>query len=43
MSKVADDILSSLSLMIEEKKVYKTVGDKLAVHFVKNKMSYMSI
>ena len=39
----ADDILSSLLLMTEEKKVYKTVRDKLEAHFVKNEMSYMSV
>ena len=43
MSKTADDVLSSISLMTEGKKVYKTMANKLAVHIVKNETSYMSI
>ena len=43
MSEAADDILSSISLMTEEKKVHKTMANKLAVYFVKNEMLYMSI
>ena len=43
MSEAADDVLSSISLMTEEKKVYKTMANKLDVHFVKNETSYMSM
>ena len=37
MGDAADDILASLSLMAEEKKVYRTVRDKLEAHFVKKR------
>ena len=37
MGDAADDILSSLSLTTEEKKVYTTVRDKLEAHFVKKR------
>ena len=43
MSEAADDILSSLLLMTEEKKVHKITGNKLAVYFVKNEMSCINI
>lgn len=39
MSEAADDVLSSISLMTEANKL----ANKLAVHFVKNETSYMSI
>ena len=44
MGNAADDILTSLSLTTKEENIYKTMRDKLEVHFIKRQnVSYIAM